>query len=216
MRPDAAFKGRSGIYIIRNLNDGKVYVGKTKCLYRRCAQYVYDFRKRAIGHINDYLCNAMSKHGIDNFEFLPVDFAPVHELDKLELEWMVTLMSTNRDHGYNLRLDTSTGMVTSPETSIKISKNLKDQWAKGLREGHSAKLTRSWAENPDRRKKQSELLGRLKTRYRYTVTDADGNRFECDYAKLKELQLCSVLSSFHRKRTDVAILKGCKIERFPI
>lgn len=216
MRPDLAFKNRSGIYIIRNIKDGKVYVGKTGCFYRRCHQYIYDFKNRAIGHINDYLYNAMKKHGVENFEFLPVDFAPIEELGDLELQWMTTLNSVHRNYGYNLRLDTSTGMVAAPETSVKISENLRRQWAEGVRSNHSEIMSAKWASNPERRKKQGELLSKIKTRYRYVVTDPVGFVFECDYKRLKELSLSSVLSSFHRKNCNVAVIKGHRIERFTV
>lgn len=213
VRPELAIKGRPCIYIIRNTVNGKVYVGKTKCLYKRCHQYIYDFKNRAIGHLNDYLYRSMVKHGIDKFEMLPVEFSSVEQLDELELSWMKVLKSTDRLKGYNLRMDTSTGMVASLETSQKISSNLKSQWASGIRDGHAKKLKQNWADNPHRRTFQSSKFTEIKTVYSYVVQYPDKQAFNCTYKELKALGLHSVLSTYHRKRCDSAIIKGINVTR---
>ena len=65
-------------------------------------------------------------------------------LAEKELFWIGRLRVTDRNVGYNLRLDSSTGMVTHSETSIKISNRLKKEWSEGVRDGHSDKLKVSW------------------------------------------------------------------------
>lgn len=215
MRPNIFLKGRSGIYGIRNVVNNKIYVGKTKCMYRRCHQYIYDFRERALGHLNDYLFHAMNKVGIECFEFFSLEFCEVSECSQKELEWICKLKSTDRNHGYNIRMDSSTGMVTSPETSAKISKNLKDQWAKGMRREHSDKLIKNWANNPERRMEQSLTLSRIKTKYTYEVHRADGSFEKCSYKDLQRLGLANVMSSFHINKSSVVVFKGFTIKRFP-
>jgi len=217
MTPNIFLKNCSGIYGIRNIENNKIYVGKTKCMYRRCYQYVYDFENRSIGHLNDYLYNSMCKSGIDKFEFFPLEFAPLETLSDRELYWIIHLDSTNRNRGYNIRLDSSTGMVCSESTSYKISESLKKQWLNGVRDGHSDKMKSSWRDNDDRKMKQSILMTQTKTRYQYIIKYGDNGEPEtCNYSRLKELGLQSVMSSFHRHDSNVAVLKGFVIARYPI
>ena len=213
MTPNIFLKNRSGIYGIRNKTNNKIYVGKTKCMYRRCQQYIYDFENRRIGHLNDHLYNSIRKSGLSNFEFFPLEFAETDSLSHLELKWMVDLQSTDRNKGYNLRQDSSTGMICDPETSLKISANLKDQWSKGVRQGHSEKMKRYWSNNNIRRNQQSELLTRHKTRYEYHIFRDENIVEKCNYSRLKELKLHSVLSNFHRKKCNTVEHKGYTIIR---
>ena len=215
MIPNKFLRNRSGIYGIRNLTNNKIYVGKTKCMYRRCRQYAYDFKNRSIGHINNYLYNAMQKVGIENFELFPLEFCDLNIINSKELDWIIQLRSTNKKYGYNLRLDSSTGMITNESTSKKISRNLRAQWASGIRDKHSKKLKKKWSENPKRRKEQSMLLSRIKTKYIYQITSPDGVSEFCKFNKLVDLKLKNVLTEFHRKKTNDVTHKGYRIRRYP-
>lgn len=212
MKPIIALKNRPLIYAITNTINGKTYVGKTKCIYRRCYQYLYDFDKRAIGHINDYLYNAMVKYGIDSFEMVPLEFASVDELAERELWWMNHLDTLNRKKGYNLRADSSTGMITHKITSEKISSRLKKEWAEGKRSGHADKLREKW-KDPERRKQQSALFSKIKTKYIYEITTPQGVVETVSYKQLVEYDLGGALSAFHRKKTDNVTVKGYVIKR---
>jgi len=175
---------------------------------------VYDFKERTIGHINDYLFNAMRKVGFENFEMFPLEFCEISECAERELFWMTELKSTERNFGYNLRMDSSTGMLTTSSTSEKIRKNLKEQWASGVRDGHGEKLRKSWENNTVRRLQQSKLLSQIKTKYEYRVTSPEGVTKKCDYSQLCEMGLKNVMSTFHRKNTNTAVFKGFTIQRF--
>lgn len=216
MIPNIEIKNRPGIYGIWSMTTGKVYVGKTKCMYKRCHQYIYDIRERALGHINDYLYNAIQKYGVEDFGFFPIEFAPVTRLAELELEWIQRLNSNHRDHGYNLRLDSSTGMIAAPETSEKIRANLIRQWANGERDGHSEKLKANWASDPDRRTAQSDLFSKTLTRYSYEVTSPDGAVETCNYKRLVELGLKNAIGSFHRLKRDDITHKGHQVRRITV
>lgn len=216
MTPNIFLKNMSGIYGIRNITNNKIYVGKTKCMYRRCHQYVYDFEKRAIGHLNDYLFNAMTKSGIDNFEFFPLEFTDIDNLAERELHWMNVLRSTDRNSGYNLRLDSSTGMICHDSTSAKISSNLKRQWSEGVRVNHSSKMKEYWEGNDQRRSDQSKRFSATKTRYEYDIFKNDVLcEKSCDYSTLCVYGLKNVVSNFHRKGSNVANHKGFTIVRKP-
>jgi len=216
MTPNKFLKEKPCIYGIRNLTNSKIYIGKTKCMYRRCQQYIYDFKNRSQGHINNYLYNAINKIGLDKFEMFPIEFCEIESLSEKELSWMVVLNSTNRNKGYNLRMDSSSGMITSPETSSKISINLKKQWASGMRKEHSSKLKDNWCGNEDRRKLQKEVMRKALTKYIYLVTKVTGETISYDYRQLVGMGLKNVIAAFHKKKSNNVKFKGFNIKRIRI
>lgn len=213
MRANKDYKNRVGIYQIRNLIDGKVYVGKTTCMYSRCKHYLYDFEHRRTDQINRYMLSSMIKHGINNFEFSPLQFCEIDELEVYELAWMIQLQATTRKFGYNLRMDSSTKMIAHPDTSEKIRNNLRRQWADGVRAGHSDKLKAKWAQNPARREAQRLTFYTIRTKYQYHVTLPSGEITKVDFAGLDSLGLRSALSSFSRHSTDSTMIKGISVTR---
>lgn len=66
---------------------------------------------------NRHLFNAVKKYGIENFSFDVVEEVEGEEsLAERELFWMVELKSTDRDFGYNLRVDSSSKCYVHDET----------------------------------------------------------------------------------------------------
>lgn len=214
MRACPHLAGKSGIYMIFNSVNNKIYIGKTKCFYKRCHQYLYDFRERKIGHLNNYLYNAMNKIGIENFDFIPLEFCDLKDLTKREEHWINKLNTLNRNCGYNLRMDDDRGLITNPETSKKMSDNLKKQWRDGLRNNHSKKLKENWENNPQRKELQSELFTQYKTKYEYLIYINDLPE-KVNYRELVDLGFSSVLSNFHRRKTNDCFCKGVRIVRVP-
>lgn len=204
------FKGKSGIYKITNKINNKVYIGKTKCFYKRYCQYVSDFKRKDKNRINEYLLASMCKHGFDCFTFSVVEFCDISICSERELFWIIHHQSTEQDKGYNLRLDTGTGMVVSPLTSQKISNRLKTEWSNGTRNGHSDKMKTNW-ETRDRVAQATIMRSNL-TRYKYIVYFDQGT-VEISYKELVELGMKNVLSSFIRKNSNKVMFKGVSIER---
>lgn len=204
------------IYLIINLTNNKVYVGKTKNPWSRCHQYLSGVRKQNTDRINQHLLNAFSKHGVDKFLFRLWELCDTTDhLAERELFWIDRFETTDRVKGYNLRRDSSTGMITHRETSEKIRANLARQYASGQRAGHGKKLIAAWAENPERRVAQGKLFSRIKTKYMYVISDDYGGKEVADFVLLRKRGLASVLSSFHRSGSNIAQLKGYRIERVP-
>lgn len=198
-----------GIYKITNLIDGKVYVGKSKNIRSRYRQYERDFEKQAAYHMNLYLLRAMNKYGGDNFSMSVLEECVFEDLPVREFFWMRELDSLS-PAGYNLRSDTTTGMVTHPDTSEKISQRLKAEWDAGVREGHSGKLKASW-EGRDR-EFQSGVMKKALTRYYYLVD----KELKLDYQGLVAEGLGNSLSTFYSKKSDSITFKGRIVERFKI
>lgn len=216
MTPNPILKKRSGIYGILSHTTGKIYVGKTGCMWRRCGQYLYDYKNRASRQLNDYLYNAIRKRGLEDFEFFPLEFAPIDVLAERELYWILRLRANEREHGYNLRLDSSTGMIASDETKAKISNTIRKQWADGVRDDHGDKLRANWAAQPDRKIVQAELFSKTLTRYIYEVISPDGTAEVCNYKRLSQLGLKNVVANFHRRNSDDVTCKGYRVKRFTV
>ena len=103
---------KCGIYKIVNMINQKVYVGKAKNIYNRMINHKYQLNKKDKNE-NRHLINAWHKYGSQNFEYFIIEE---------EDFWIVELKATDRKFGYNLRRDSSTGLIISEETRKLKSK----------------------------------------------------------------------------------------------
>ena len=205
------YKGESGIYCITNTINGKKYIGKTKCFYKRYHQYVSDVRSGNLNRINSYLLNSFNKYGFENFKFEVVEFCSLDKCSEKELNWILKLNTIDKGIGYNLRMDSSTGMITHELTSKKISERLKSEWDSGVRKEHGAKLKASW-EFRDR-DEQSKLMSKTLTKYVYDLYYEDCEEIGILYKELQERGLSSAIGNFHRRKSDEVMCKGVKVIR---
>lgn len=218
MKPNLLLKNKSGIYGIRNTLNNKLYVGKTKCFYKRCHQYLYEIKRQNFNHINSYFLNSINKYGLNNFEFYVIEYIDDLELiSDRELYWIEYYNTTNNKKGYNLRKDSSTSMIVHPETSKKISDRLKKEWKEGKRNNHSEKLKNSWNNNELRKKNQSEIMSNNLTKYSYNLYDKEMNFIKnIMYNELKDMKLQNVITTIHKKKQNKVLFKGYFIEKISI
>lgn len=209
--PDAINK--CGIYAIRHIASGKTYVGKSKNIGRRFTQYLYDYKNSRRRQINEYLFNAISKYGIAAFSFFVLEEITIVELADRELFWINKLKSYDRNYGYNLRLDSSSNSTVVASTRVKLSEIRRKEWADGKRSGHSSKLKENWKTRD--REAQANLFSKTLTKYKYLITE-NGEIVGLTFKELKSRKLSSILSTFSRKRTDVGVLRGIRIERIKV
>jgi len=215
LKIDKSYRKKSGIYCLKNIINNKVYIGKAKDLYRRLNTYIPIFKSEIHDkkRINFYLWNAFKKYGIDNFEASILEYCEIEKLKELELRYMILYKSTDRNFGYNLRLDSSTGMMCHELTKEKISARLRKEWSEGVRDGHSEKLKKSW-ESSIRRDEQRKMFSKILQKYEYKLSTLDNIFIESvDYSKLRELKLENCLSTFHTKKTTIIKFKGYIIEK---
>lgn len=110
----------SGIYCIRHIETDMRYIGKSINIERRFVAHRYYLSNPvlAIG-INRHLWNAVRKYGIESFVFEVIEIVCAEHratLAERELHWMAVFASTDRRFGYNLRADSSSGMIVHDET----------------------------------------------------------------------------------------------------
>ncbi len=154
-------KGQSGIYLIRNLVNNKVYIGKSKCIYKRIKQHVTQLNTKSKDE-NPHLINAWHKYGRKNFTYIVLEYLPLDEeiLSQKELFYMIHYDSLNSKKGYNLRCDTSTGLIVKEETKQKLknSRNLRNEKFPNMNKEVGIKSSLFWKNNPDILKQMSEKV----------------------------------------------------------
>lgn len=75
-----------GIYRIKNLVTGRVYVGSSSNIYRRMIMHRRDLVNDC--HDNGHLQNSFNKHGIDNFDYTVLETVKLEDLTVREQYWL--------------------------------------------------------------------------------------------------------------------------------
>lgn len=170
---------KSGIYQIRNLNNGKVYVGSAKRFKSRYAHHITSLRKGT--HHNKHLQGAFELEGTDSFIFEVLEVVEGEQSDRLIVEQKhLNSYKENWELCYNFKKEAEASSrscfsKTPEETRKLISENAKRQWSdpewkektiKKLQAAHStlearanlsAGLRAAWA-NDETRKEEARLL----------------------------------------------------------
>jgi len=139
-----------GIYFIEHSVSGKMYVGKSVNIEHRISSHKCNLRKKnpSLKSINRYLHAAVQKYGWGSFETGVLEtFDSVDErlIGERELYWMDHFDTCNT--GYNLRRDTSTGMIVHPET-----RKLKSAQVRGE---NNPNFGNNWS--PEQKQRMSEI-----------------------------------------------------------
>lgn len=111
----------SGIYMIKNKINGKIYIGQSLDIERRKKQHFYSLSSN--NHPNFHLQNSYNKYGPDNFVFKTIKRnIPKSQLNSLEQRYIKVFKSSNPKFGYNL---TNGGESNTPIQAVrsKISKS---------------------------------------------------------------------------------------------
>ena len=111
----------SGIYLIQNKVNGKVYVGSAVNIQKRWREHKKDLRKGK--HHSQRLQHSWNKHGEDNFQFIVIELCQPKNLIKLEQFMLDLLCSYEDDKGYNIcpTAGSQLGLKRSKETKRKIA-----------------------------------------------------------------------------------------------
>lgn len=113
MNPDT-----SGIYAIKNLINGKMYIGQSVNIRERLYGHKYDLKSGK--HNNLHLQSAVNKYGLENFSFEALALCDECELDDLERFYIAKYHTMNRKFGYNVEEGGHYGRHRAPETIEKM------------------------------------------------------------------------------------------------
>lgn len=165
MKVNIQDRGKSGIYIIINNINKKIYIGKAKCIYKRIKQHITSLNRKIRSHENDHLIRAWHKYGRENFEYKVLEYLPLDEklISQKELEYFNIYNCLDSKIGYNKRCDTSTGLIISQETRNKMrdsqNKRFKDPNER-LKVSHTY-----WKDHPKESKEMSRKVSHKITKY---------------------------------------------------
>ena len=109
------------VYLIINLENGKVYVGQTKNFANRKRGHLYDARRGSTRP----LYRSIRKHGEENFKFEVIEECEDDLINEREQYWVSHYDSFNPKKGYNLTSGGNQGKLVSKTTKVKLSQSLK-------------------------------------------------------------------------------------------
>jgi len=126
--------GIVGIYIIKNSENGKVYIGQSVDVeYRICNHFS---KLRCNRHDNEYMQRAYNKNHSD-FSWELLCECSETELDEKEIQYIQEYKSTDRKHGYNRSYGGQKEHRATDETKRKMSESKK---GKKFTAEHCAKI----------------------------------------------------------------------------
>lgn len=170
---------KCGIYCIRNKNNNKVYIGKSKNIYSRIKQHINLLNKKSKNE-NRYLIHSWFKYGRDSFEYEVLEYFEIIDdkvLKEKELFWINQYESTNKDKGYNLRIDSETKCIVSHETRIVLSESQKRRYIKYPE--HKLKLSeyskKHWSDPENVNKMVKTLKETKKKKYKFLQYNKEKN-----------------------------------------
>lgn len=119
----------SGIYLIRNSTNGKIYIGSAVNTQKRFLEHKYALRKNC--HCNIHLQRAWNKEGENSFvfeEYLECNKDKILFYEQLVLDAMV--IRCGRENIYNIcpKVGNTLGRYHSEETKFKIRLKSKGRW----------------------------------------------------------------------------------------
>lgn len=113
-------KGNSGVYLIQNILNNKIYIGASISIYSRLCDHKVSLRNNV--HTNKHLQTAFNKYGEENFIFETLEECDEEYIFSQENYWCNLLNSHNRKFGYNIDPTSPQGKMTiSLETRTKMS-----------------------------------------------------------------------------------------------
>jgi len=117
-RAKAGLKELSGIYCFRHIASGKIYIGQTVNLSDRIMDHING------NNSNIILQRAITKYGVNNFEFLVVEFVTDTSLlttsEQVHLDWLFSLPLNMRYNVCSIA-DSRLGSTHTAETKAAIS-----------------------------------------------------------------------------------------------
>jgi hypothetical protein len=112
----------SGIYLIKNIVNNKIYVGSSVNLNNRNYKHFWMLRKGI--HDNNHLQNSYNKHGDSSFIFEILEYCSSEELILKENYYISKYKSNTLDFGFNLATVNNFRRNTfNDEVKVKLSKH---------------------------------------------------------------------------------------------
>ena len=135
---------KCGVYEIRNIINGKLYIGSTTDSFQNRWQ-CHKKRLRAGKHHSLHLQSAWNKYGENNFVFEIIEVTSPDEALSREGYYIHLYKTLDPKFGYNIQVVAKNGNRTfSDEVRDKIRKTTIEHWRQGLLRGNFKKGIPSW------------------------------------------------------------------------
>lgn len=135
----------SGVYLIKNTVNSKIYIGSTISLYKRSSQHKSKLLSNK--HPNAHLQNAINKYGIENFCFEVLEVCEKEKIREREGYYITTLKpqynidivietgirQVSEDTKKKIGIKSAEKFIKNPELKYKLIESRKDKptWNKG-------------------------------------------------------------------------------------
>jgi group I intron endonuclease len=191
-------KKRSGVYLIRNVASGRVYVGSTVNEFAK--RWKDHARKLARGdHDNPAMQRAWKKHGEEAFRFEEIESGlPRSLVRSREQFWIDALDSYRRGYNCRARVETQYGFKASAATR--------------KRQSAMAKLRVEW-QGVQGIAAQSGWRHTAETRAKMSASRAGAPKSHEWRARIGESQRGKVLTPEHREKLSAAAKRRCERKR---
>lgn len=135
---------KQGVYAIRNLINGKIYIGSTINSFNKRWQ-CHKKRLRKGNHHNEHLQASWNKYGEENFSFDIIEITSPTLCREREGFYIDLYKTLDPKYGYNVEIVDTTGTTKrSDETKKKLSAITKQQWKDGIHSNNSKIGKSSW------------------------------------------------------------------------
>lgn len=153
----------SGIYVIKNKVNNKVYIGQSKDIYKRWENHIRELNYNK--HHNKHLQRAWSKYGYEKFKFDILLKCKADELNEFEHLKIKEFKSSNSNYGYNMNEggDYVGASIVTDETKKKISeaqigRKLTDEWKANISKSHKGKRPKNLEMIISKAKENSDIV----------------------------------------------------------
>lgn len=153
----------SGIYQIKNLINGHIYIGSSDNIKNRWSSHKHYLNRNS--HHSHYLQNAWNKYGVENFEFSVLEYVSIEynllEIEQYYIDWM------NPDYNMCQIAGSVKGIKFSEERKKTISDMQIQKWKSRSQDERLrisnilVESSKEYWKSPDARTQQSER----RTRY---------------------------------------------------
>ena len=202
-------KFKSGIYVIQNNINGKRYVGKALDIYKRIKCHVTWLNTKNKNE-NRHLINSWHKYGRENFSYYVIEYIYEEDSELLEkklaereLYWIQSLNTTDRELGYNLRLDSSGKCIVSDETREKCRESQIERYKDPeQRKTCSEAAIKAHKDHPDSFENAKIKLAYANRQYRIA---------QCDKNTGEIIEIFEIIKDIKDKYPDFYLqaIKGC-------
>ncbi|TXD58873.1 hypothetical protein FUT88_13430 [Ralstonia sp. TCR112] len=166
-----------GIYVIRNVSNGKVYIGSSGDVTTRWRQHRSDLNCGR--HHSISLQRAWAKYGCGAFQFELIEI--VQDVDQLlvrEQFWIDSYRSTVRECGYNIAKHAEAPMRGRKHRPESIAKQIAAQTGRRFKKSEEARLR-------ERELRQSNPLPPMSEQTRQRLSDALTGRKLSDETRMR-------------------------------